>query len=82
MVWSRHKHGKGVVVRRYNKWAGNPKGNPENLERCIVDVTDGGRSMLSHQCYRKKGFGPNKDYCKQHAKMVAAGSNLYVPRDE
>lgn len=52
--------------RRYGSWAGNPKGNPENKLHCVAEVwpTDG---WVPYQCRRKRGFGPNGEYCKQHA---------------
>ena len=55
---------------RYRTWAGNPKGEPYIESRCVCDVSDGGRSVLSHQCYRKPGHGPDNLYCKQHAAKV------------
>lgn len=56
--------------RRYNSWAGNPKGDPENKERCVQHVypQDYARGMISVQCSRKRGHGPDGLYCKQHAK--------------
>jgi hypothetical protein len=57
--------------RRYRRWAGCPKGTPEDESCCIVSVADGGRSVLSHQCNRKRGHGPGGLYCKQHAKRAA-----------
>jgi hypothetical protein len=68
-----------MVMRRYCEWAGNPKGNPEDPKRCIVEVSETGRSMLSHQCYRKRGYGPEEEFCKQHAKMWEEGRHLYIP---
>jgi hypothetical protein len=52
--------------RVYCCWAGNPKGTPENTANCIEDVPDAGRSVLSHQCTRKRGHGEGGLYCKQH----------------
>ena len=55
--------------RVYGQWAGNPKGYPERTEDCVYEVWDrfswGGR-----QCTRKRGFGIEGLYCKQHAKMA------------
>ena len=51
--------------RRYNQWAGNPRGWPEDKTRCIEEVWSG---YLSYQCSRKRGYGPDGLYCKQHAK--------------
>ena len=55
-------------IRRYNFWNGNPKGTKEDPEYCIEEVAEGGRSCLFRQCCRKRGYGPNGLYCKQHAK--------------
>lgn len=55
-------------LRRYRQWAGQPNGIPEDTTRCIESVADGGRSVLSHQCNRKRGHGPGGNYCAQHAK--------------
>jgi len=51
--------------RRYNQWSGNPNGWPEDKSRCVEEVWS---NFLSYQCQRKRGFGPNGEYCKQHAK--------------
>lgn len=52
--------------RRYNQWAGNPKGDPENKTKCIVEVSCS--VWHSKQCNRKRGFGKGGLFCKQHAK--------------
>ena len=54
-----------VEERRYNTWAGNPRGNPEDKTRCIEEVASG---YLFYQCIRKRGHGLDGLYCKQHAK--------------
>lgn len=50
---------------RYGAWAGFPEGNKPDLERCCETLQDrfhpGG-----YQCTRKRGYGPDKAYCKQH----------------
>ena len=57
--------------RIYDKWAGNPKGEKEDLTCCIAEVHDWtGWHLL--QCSRKRGYGPDGLYCKQHAKKVTA----------
>ncbi len=48
----------------------------EDVTRCIAKVWSGTsnieKSVLGpQQCTRKKGFGPDKIYCKQHAKQYA-----------
>lgn len=66
-------------MRRYNQWAGNPKGEKEDVKRCVVEVFDKGRSILTHQCYRKRGYGPNGLLCRQHAnrRLIC----YYIPKD-
>lgn len=61
-----------AVKRRYRQWAGSPKGTPYVPSRCAYEVPDSGRSPLSSQCSRNKGYGPNCLYCKQHGKRFAA----------
>ena len=46
---------------------------PEDPERCIAKVWDGNNDIECsvhgpHQCTRKRGFGKDNLYCKQHAK--------------
>ena len=59
--------------RVYGAWAGNPKGSLENPARCIKEVwpRDG---YIAHQCRRKRGYGKDGLYCKQHAKLREAKS--------
>jgi hypothetical protein len=52
---------------RYNRWAGNPKGRVYKEGWCAHEVWGG---MLSYQCSRKNGYGPDGLYCKQHAKRL------------
>lgn len=54
-------------ARVYGEWAGNPKGTPEDKERCIKEVfpTD---AWIPYQCRRKRGHGTGGLYCKQHGK--------------
>lgn len=65
-------------MRRYGRWAGQPKGMAEHEGHCIASVYSGGR-FISSQCGRKRGHGPNDEFCKQHARMIADGKNVYVP---
>jgi adenylyl- and sulfurtransferase ThiI len=60
--------------RRYRQWSGNPVGTAEDTTRCVVSVADGGRSPLAHQCYRKRGCGPDGLYCMQHFKKLPVTS--------
>ncbi len=57
---------------KYGSWAGNPKGNPEDKTRCVAEVWPHSSGWIPYQCLRKRGFGPNGEYCKQHAKRVQA----------
>jgi hypothetical protein len=66
-------------MRRYGAWGGAPKGYPENPERCIVEVPEGGRSPLFYQCRRNRGKGPNGEYCGIHAAKLAKGKPVSVP---
>jgi hypothetical protein len=53
--------------RTYDNWAGNPKGTPEDKTRCVESVCPPPYWHI-YQCSRKRGFGLNGEYCKQHAK--------------
>ena len=56
-------------VRWYGKWVGNPRGEREDVERCAWEVSrQVGWGFC--QCSRKRGFGPNGQLCKQHAKKL------------
>lgn len=60
--------------RTYGQWAGNPKGTSEDSNRCVQSVIsawDQSCGYFSQQCSRKRGHGPDGEYCKQHAKMIA-----------
>jgi len=50
---------------RYGVWAGDKTGHAANYDRCCASLHDkyhpGG-----YQCTRKRGFGPDEAYCKQH----------------
>jgi hypothetical protein len=65
-------------MRRYGRWGGNPKGTPEDKERCIVSVFSEGRYIPS-QCSRKRGYGPNGLYCRQHGRNPSRWS---IPKEE
>lgn len=56
------------ITHNYGCWAGNPNGKPENMERCVEEVFE--HSGISHQCFRKRGFGRQGLYCKQHATII------------
>jgi len=50
----------------YGRWSGNPRGMPENVFRCIEEVPDT-QGWIPHQCQRRRGFGEDGLFCKQHA---------------
>ncbi len=54
--------------RIYGQWAGNPRGIKEDPTRCIQEVWKQGRVINAYQCSRKRGYGPEGLYCKQHSK--------------
>ena len=54
-------------LRIYAKWGGNPKGAKEDTTKCVATVY---KFCIGYQCSRKRGYGPNKEYCKQHAKRL------------
>jgi hypothetical protein len=58
--------------KRYGCWAGNPKGFPEDPDRCIVEVWPR-YTWVARQCRRKRGYGKNGLHCKQHAKRLEEG---------
>lgn len=51
-------------LRRYGRYQ-----HKEDLTKCVESVwrNDGARFGTSHQCERKRGFGPNGEFCKQHS---------------
>ena len=53
--------------RRYGRWAGNPEGVPENEANCVQELYNR-NDWHFYQCSRKRGHGPNGEYCRQHAK--------------
>jgi hypothetical protein len=52
-------------LERYGKWAGNERGYSYNSRRCAKEVwpSDG---WVSKQCSRRRGYGIDKLFCKQH----------------
>jgi hypothetical protein len=53
----------------YGVWAGDPVGQEEDPTRCVMEVSTRERWAQYHQCFRKRGYGLKKLYCKQHAKI-------------
>lgn len=68
-------------MRRYNMWAGNPKGTPENTSRCIEEIYEQ-VSISSRQCSNKRGQGKEGLYCTMHAKdnpaLEDVGQLVYI----
>ena len=60
--------------RVYGQWAGEPKGVKEDPTRCVEEVW----SWYSRQCSRKRGYGKDGLYCKQHAKNHPAEAKTEV----
>ena len=55
--------------RRYGKSLANPRGFAFLPSYCVELVWDG---WGERQCLRKRGHGPNGEYCKQHARRLEA----------
>ncbi len=56
---------KSVLYKeKYGAWAGDPEGQKPDFEHCCVEVYrwPGGTG----QCSKKRGYGPEGAYCKQH----------------
>ena len=81
-AWPAARELKGRAMRRYGrKTAWHPRGHAEDPAQCIAEV-DSADGWNKHQCYRNRGHGPDGLYCKQHAKMLAAGRHVRVPKEE
>lgn len=63
--------------RIYGQWAGNPKGNKEDADRCIAQVC--GLAAIFSQCRNRRGKGPDGLYCGLHANQIARGSMVFTP---
>jgi len=57
---------------RYGAWAGSPQGSAPDFARCCEEVHDNSLGGLFHQCGRKRGYGPDEAYCKQHVPDTVA----------
>ena len=58
--------------KAYGTWAGQPRGVPADPSRCCVSVYPNERGPIPHQCNRKRGFGPEGAYCRQHEPSAEA----------
>lgn len=54
----------------YGAWAGNPGGQKPDYSRCCQEVRSSERWSRAFQCNRKRGYGPDEAYCKQHDPAV------------
>lgn len=50
----------------YGKWSGRPEGNKPNYDNCCAEIPRAKGAYIMKQCERRKGYGPNGNYCKQH----------------
>lgn len=64
-------------MRHYNKWFGNPKGDPEDLSLCIAEVPDREKPCSYRQCESPRGFGANANMCPMHARMTVEGTTIH-----
>ena len=46
------------------------EGIPYDARHCAYRIYKHPSPMMSHQCSRRPGHGPDALYCKQHARMV------------
>ena len=58
-----------IKLKTYGNWVGNPDGQLEDEKYCIKEVWGNDRWSHGYQCGRKRGYGPDGKYCKQHAKV-------------
>ncbi len=67
-------------MRRYGNWGFWE----ECTDHCVASVQNRWYTYQCsrHQCFHNRGHGPDGLYCKQHAKMLAAGCVLRVPEDQ
>ena len=78
-AWSAREWVNNMIDKKervYGAWAGNPRGNSEDKSLCVEEVwPSDGRGMIPYQCNRKRGYGRDGLYCKQHAKKHGARGN-------
>lgn len=56
-----------LYKEKYGVWAGLPNGHKPDFAACCEEVSDSStRWPLYHQCSKKRGYGPDGAYCKQH----------------
>ena len=59
----------------YAAWTGNPEGNRPDYARCCQAVWSRDRWSKGDQCVRKRGYGPDGAYCKQHDPAAVKARN-------
>lgn len=65
-----------LYKKRYGAWAGLPAGHKPDFTLCCVEVVDNStRWPHYHQCSKKRGYGPDSAYCKQHDPDVVKARN-------
>ncbi len=60
---------------KYGGWGGNRDGFKPDPYRCCQEVHSPDRFALFYQCSRKRGYGPEGAYCKQHDPAFVAEKN-------
>ena len=64
------------------RYYGRDRNIPEDPACCIARVSEPPHYIHSHQCSRKRGYGPDGLYCKQHAKLKDQGRYVAVPSED
>lgn len=54
----------------------------EDKKRCIKRVWPSGHFRFNHQCTRKRGYGYQDLFCKQHAKTILLHIQEQIARGE
>lgn len=60
-----HRAVRELRDRRFGIWAGRPAGTPRDPDRCAEEIHAGYKGQ---QCRRRRGHGPGREYCTQHAR--------------
>ena len=56
----------------YGNWAGRPSGSKADPTRCAQTVCANERGAIPKQCGRKRGYGPESAFCRQHDPAAVA----------
>jgi hypothetical protein len=59
-----------LYPKTYGSWGGNPTGYRPDYKLCCEQISID--TWHRGQCSRKRGFGPDEAYCKQHDPEVIA----------